>query len=86
MSNKYQNNTEMIIYSDLINDCEIIIEVLNCSTSINKDYSRLKSKYYFTVDILCPHCNDYVYQKNFTKFRHAKKAFKKLTKSYREKK
>ncbi|WP_373002605.1 hypothetical protein [Sulfurimonas sp.] len=58
---------------------EIGLEVLHISLALNeKKYSRIKSEKIYNVDMLDIHSDKYIYERNFIKYRHAKKAYKKL--------
>ncbi|WP_321777787.1 hypothetical protein [Sulfurimonas sp.] len=75
-------NKEFLAYMD-IHECngqyETCLEVLHISLVINKKkYMKVKSEIIYSVDMLDLHNNKYIYERNFIKYRHAKKAYKKM--------
>lgn len=81
---KYNEDYGHIIYLDIVNNHEITMEVLHISFSKKKDYSIVKSKLIYVVDALSHNTKNYIFEKVYVKFRHAKKAYKKLKKVLEE--
>jgi len=68
---KYETNTQY----------ELALECLHISLAMNKKkYSKLKSEKIFCVDLFDCYNDKYLYERNFTKYRKAKKAYNYLKK------
>lgn len=77
-----KNFRAYMIKSETNGQYEFILECLHISLAINKKkYSKVKSEKIYCVDVFDVFNDNYLYERNFTKYRKAKKAYNYLKKN-----